>query len=119
MVFPEAPIDPEEALARIGSDEELRERFVLACLAAEERLAFTTPESEVGSVRDLVTAPIVDALFADVGTLRKELSTGEIFEFTYRSKIAREFIMSVPRVPDHVWEPQTTKALVGLASSAN
>lgn len=107
------------ALARIGEDDDLREEFLLACLAAEERIAFSIGESEVGSVRDIVTAPIVDALHANRGVLRKGLSTGEIFEFPYRSKIAREFVLSVPRIPDHVWEPQTTKALVAFARDAS
>jgi len=115
---PSLTADVAQALARIGEDEELRERFLLACLVAEERLAYSIGEDEVGSVRDLVTGPIVDALHANAGVLRKELSTGEEFEFLYRSKIAREFVLSVPRTPDHVWEPQTTKVLIRLAQQA-
>lgn len=71
------------------------------------------------SVRDEITAPVIDALFADVGILRKTLANGVVFDFHYRSKIAREFVMSDPEVPDHVWEPQTTKLLLHLAGSAN
>jgi FkbM family methyltransferase len=101
-----------EALALIGRDPVLRETFVLACLQAEKGLAYPGP------VRDDVTAPIVDALFRDVASVSKTLSTGEAFEFPYRSKIAREFVMSEPRQPDHVWEPQTTKLLLALANNA-
>lgn len=110
-----ADIDPTriaEALALIGRDEALRELFVRACLAAEKQL------DRRGPVRDDVTGPIVDALHRDVGVLRKQLSSGEVLEFPYRSKIAREFVMSEPRVPDHVWEPQTTKLLLRLAEGA-
>ena len=100
------------ALAAIGRNPTLREVFVLACLQVEKGLNYG------GSVRDDITAPIVDALFRDVERVRKTLSTGEVFEFSYRSKIAREFVMSEPRQPDHVWEPQTTKLLLRLAQGA-
>ena len=100
------------SLAAIGRDATLRETFVLACLQVEKGLDYS------GSVRDDITAPIVDALFRDVERVRKTLSTGEVFEFPYRSKIAREFVMSEPRQPDHVWEPQTTKLLLRLAQGA-
>ncbi len=102
-----------DALAEIGTDPELRERFIEACIEAEQRLA-----AAGRSVRDEVTGPLVDALHRDVGILRKKLSTGTLFDFRYRSKIAREFAMSRPSVPDHVWEPQTTKLLVYLAGTA-
>ena len=100
------------ALAAIGQNPALCETFVQACLQVEKGLNYP------GSVRDSITAPIVDALFRDVGRVRKTLSTGEIFEFPYRSKIAREFVMSEPRQPDHVWEPQTTKLLLRLAQGS-
>lgn len=67
------------------------------------------------NVRDEVTGPIVDALHASAGILRKTLGNGLTFEFRYGSKIARDFAMSVPAAPDHVWEPQTTRLLLHLA----
>ena len=69
-------------------------------------------------VREEITGPLVDALFNDNQIVRKTLSSGMIFEFFYRSKIARDFVMSVPENPDHVWEPQTSQILVNLAKSA-
>lgn len=108
-------LDPHRvasALAWIGRSETLREQFVLACLDAEKKLDYP------GIVRDEVTGPIVDALFSGVTVVRKSLSSGEVFEFPYRSKISREFVMSEPRVPDHVWEPQTTKLLLRLSEGA-
>jgi FkbM family methyltransferase len=51
--------------------------------------------------------------------VRKELSNGLVFEFPYRSKIARDFVMSRPEKPDHVWEPQTTRLLVHLAGKVD
>lgn len=101
------------SLAEIGRNPELRARFIDLCRDVESALA--EPER---SIRDEITAPIVDALHADVGVLTKTLGTGFVFDFLYRSKIAREFVMSVPAAPSHVWEPQTTKLLSLLAGQA-
>jgi FkbM family methyltransferase len=60
----------------------------------------------------------VDALFDDDQVIRKTLSNGVTFEFLYRSKIARDFVMSEPEAPDHAWEPQTSRILVNLAKGA-
>jgi FkbM family methyltransferase len=84
---------------------------MIAALQAFERLR----EHRFTTVRDDVTGPIVDALHADAGLIRKHLSNGLVLEFAYRSKIARDFVMSVPERPDHVWEPQTTRLLLHLA----
>ncbi|MGE0743948.1 MAG: FkbM family methyltransferase [Rhodospirillales bacterium] len=102
-----------DALAEIGADETLRARFVALLREVETHLA--RPDF---SVRDEITGPIVDALHADAGVLRKTLACGTVFEFHYRSKIAREFVMSGEDHPDHVWEPQTTKLLVHLSRKA-
>jgi FkbM family methyltransferase len=102
------------ALAELGLDEAVRSRLV-AALVDYERL----PAHRFTTVRDDVTGPIVDALHARVRLLRKELSNGLCFDFPYRSKIARDFVMAVPAKPDHVWEPQTTKLLVHLALRAS
>lgn len=103
-----------DAMKTIGSNSDLRARWVRELQHVERTLA--APEL---SVRDEITAPIIDALFADVGILRKTLANGVVFDFHYRSKIAREFVMSDPEVPDHVWEPQTTKLLLHLARGAS
>ena len=84
---------------------------MIAALKAFER----RPENRFTTVRDDVTGPIVDALHADAGLIRKQLASGLVLEFPYRSKIARDFVMSVPDRPDHVWEPQTTRLLIHLA----
>jgi len=103
----------QRALKAIGRNETLRGRWVRELRFAEQTLA-----APGLSVRDAITAPIIDALFADVGVLRKQLANGVLFDFHYRSKIAREFVMSEPEIPDHVWEPQTTKLLLFLAHGA-
>jgi len=100
----------EEALHRLGEDAATRARMI-AALQQFERL----PQNRFTTVRDDVTGPVADALHASLPFVRKELSNGLVFEFPYRSKIARDFVMSRPEKPDHVWEPQTTKLLVYLA----
>ncbi len=101
------------ALAAIGKDDDLRARFLDLCKLAEER--FARPDFPV---RDQITAPIIDALHSELGVLRKTLKDGTVFDFLYRSKIAREFVMSPDAAPDHVWEPQTTRLLLRLARDA-
>ena len=100
----------DEALHRLGGDATTRAR-IIAALQQFERL----PHNRFTTVRDDVTGPVVDALHATVPVVRKELSNGLVFEFPYRSKIARDFVMSRPEKPDHVWEPQTTRLLLHLA----
>lgn len=99
-----------QALATVGRDPEARAAMIAALLAFER-----LPEHRFTTVRDDVTGPIVDALHADAGLVRKHLANGLVLEFPYRSKIARDFVMSVPDRPDHVWEPQTTRLLIHLA----
>lgn len=102
------------ALAAIGKNEHLRSRFLSLCREAETILA----ERDF-SVRDEITGGIIDALHEDLGLLEKRLSSGLEFYFLYRSKIARDFVMSPEVEPDHVWEPQTTKLLLHLGSRAH
>jgi FkbM family methyltransferase len=102
----------ENALKILGRDDATRAR-IIAALQEYERL----PEHRFTTVRDDVTGPVVDALHGSIDVVRKELRNGMLFEFAYRSKIARDFVMSVPEKPDHVWEPQTTKLLVHLSRS--
>lgn len=102
-----------QALRLLGKNPVLRKKFIELCKAAEQSLVY-----EGKSVRDDITGPIVDALHAEAPILRKMLSMGAVFDFYYRSKIARDFVMSTPEIPDHVWEPQTTKLLLHLTSRA-
>ncbi|MDQ3283021.1 MAG: FkbM family methyltransferase [Acidobacteriota bacterium] len=101
------------ALSRLGGDPAIRAEMIRTCQKFEQ-----LPEHLFTTVRDDITGPIVDALHENVERVRKELSSGIVFEFHYRSKIARDFVMSIPEKPDHVWEPQTTKLLLRLSERA-
>jgi FkbM family methyltransferase len=101
------------ALATIGTDDDLRAQVIALCHSIER-----APQWRGTKVRDELTGPILDALHEHTGRLRKTLSNGLLFDFFYRSRIARDFVMSIPDQPDHVWEPQTTRLLVHLSGGA-
>lgn len=97
------------ALHLLGRDAILRARLVDFLRNCEPMLVFD------GSVRDNVIGPIVDALHEDSDVYAKELADGTRMEFYYRTKIARDLLLSADECPTHVWEPQTTKLLLTLA----
>ncbi len=68
-------------------------------------------------VREKITDAFISPLFDENSKLTKTLSDGTKFEFLYRSKIARDFVLSQPENPNHVWEPQTTRLLKFLVSA--
>jgi FkbM family methyltransferase len=85
---------------------------LLDCIARIEK------QAQAGSstnVREEVTGPLVDLLFAPDELLKRTLADGTSFTFRYSSKIARDFVMARQPRLDHVWEPQTTKTVVALS----
>ncbi len=100
------------ALQHVGNHPESREHMLAALRHIETSIAYAGP------IRDDISGPIADAMFSENTLMRKSLSTGIDLEFLYRSKIAREFLLSRPAIPDHAWEPQTTRLLTLLARSA-
>ncbi len=98
------------ALKMIADRAEWRDALIRHLLAFEKDIA--TPGVDV---REDVTGPIVDALFGEDQVVRKTLTNGVTLEFLYRSKIARDFVMSEPSTPEFAWEPQTSRILVELA----
>jgi len=78
-------------------------------------------EKEAGypyeNVRDAISGPLCDELFMSEN-FEKTLQNGLKIKFVYNSKIAREFLLSDPAVPNHVWEPQTTKLLLHFSKAA-
>ncbi len=69
------------------------------------------------NIRDTVSGPMADELFMGE-KFSKELDNGIKINFVYNSKIAREFLLSQPVVPNHVWEPQTTKLLLHFSTNS-
>ncbi|MFC1856964.1 FkbM family methyltransferase [Thermodesulfobacteriota bacterium] len=105
--------DLAESLKRIGKEPALRENFVSFCKEVEEVIIL--PDR---STRNEITGPLIDALYADVDVVSKKLKQELVFKMKYRSIIARDFVMSDEKEPDHVWEPQTTKLLLNLCENA-
>jgi FkbM family methyltransferase len=103
-----------DALAELGRNQGVRDRLVGLFKTIEKETRLPTGRS----VRDELTGPMTDALFKHAGVLRKELQDGTIFDFLYRSKIARDLVLAPADHPDHVFEPQTTRLLLHLARNA-
>lgn len=89
-----------------------RESFINALLSFENNAGH--PKT---NVRDTVSGPLSDELFMGE-KFSKTLQSGLCINFVYNSKIAREFLLSSPAVPNHVWEPQTTKLLLHFSRNA-
>ena len=102
------------ALAEIGADTKARDYIVHTLKDIEKKVKLPINRS----VREELTGPLADALFKNAGTLQKKLKDGTIYNFVYRSKIARDIILSPDDRPDHIFEPQTTKLFVHLAKGA-
>lgn len=98
------------AFEKIAANSQWRTELIRQLLIFEKHIA--TPDVDV---RELITGPLVDALFDESQIVRKALSDGTQLDFYYRSKIARDLVMSFPEVPTHAWEPQTTRLLLNLA----
>jgi FkbM family methyltransferase len=109
-------MDPKKLTASldlIAARPAWRELFIAHLLQFERAIG------EAGlDVREDVIGPLVDALYDDDQVVRKELADGTRLDFLYRSKIARDFLLSAPARPDHAWEPQTSRLLIDLAADA-
>ena len=89
-----------------------RDNFIQALVEFEKR----SGHPQV-NVRDTVSGPLADVLFMGEA-FSKTLQNGLHINFVYNSKIAREFLLCSPAVPNHVWEPQTTKLLLHFSTNA-
>lgn len=128
--LPAAPADPapsppspspppgrlEEALRALGESDRSRQELVTLLRRHEARERAAAP---IGfDLRERVTGPILDAAVGQGRRLVKRLESGLSLVFHYRSKIARDFLLSDEAVPDHAWEPQTTRTLLELGRDA-
>lgn len=103
----------QRALFLLGRNPDLRQKLMFLLKEIETEI---DSDKDV-SVRDEITGPIIDALHDEDDIYRKELKDGTQIEFLYRTKIARDFLLSNQKNPSHVWEPQTTKLLKKLAEA--
>ncbi|MEO8962110.1 MAG: FkbM family methyltransferase [Ginsengibacter sp.] len=98
--------------AAFHDNKKLQEYFIEALIDFENKGGH--PDT---NVRDLVSGPLANELFMGE-KFSKQLVNGIKINFVYNSKIAREFVLSQPAVPNHVWEPQTTKLLLHFSKGA-
>lgn len=99
------------ALLMMGRNEVVRARFMQWLASVEKDLDYE------GDVRDDITGPVMDALHTENDEFEKTLADGTKIRFLYRTKIARDFLLSDQETPTHVWEPQTTRLLQYLAAN--
>ena len=102
------------SLSELGDYPQARGEIVTALRSIEKSVLLPINRS----VREELTGPLCDAIFNGAGVLSKTLSDGTKFNFAYRSKIARDFILSPDEKPDHVFEPQTTKLFMKWCKNA-
>src|SRR5882672_9621900 len=95
----------------INKDSALRDIFINSIIELENKAGY--PEN---NIRDSSTGLLCDQLFMGE-RFTKKLANGLKINFVYNSKIAREFLLSQPAVPNHVWEPQTTKLLLHFSTN--
>lgn len=101
-----------EALARAGRDETLRDAVFEALRRAELQA------TDASAFRSEVRWPIMTALLREVNAHRVALHDGMVFEVGPDSRIEQALLLSATAHPDHVWEPQTTRLLVAMATEA-
>lgn len=104
----------EHSLKTIGKNEGLRKKFLDFIKDVESNLPYS------GSIRDEITKYLVDALFDKDDFSIKSNQEGIKYKFLtgIGSKVAREFLLSTPEIPEFAWEPQTTKLLLYLSENA-
>jgi FkbM family methyltransferase len=103
-----------EAFGHLRDNPTAREALVRALVALEEGM-------QTGSrlnIREKVTGPIVDAMYRHGDEVIRTTQDGLSFICGYTSKIVRDLIMSDDAVPDHVWEPMTTRFVLDFARTA-
>lgn len=96
----------------LQNNPQLKDLFIQSLIDFENKAGH--PQT---NVRDIVSGPLADDLFMGE-KFSKELDSGIRMNFVYNSKIAREFLLSQPAVPNHVWEPQTTKLLLHFSKGS-
>lgn len=98
----------EAALEKAGENLELRTAIFAALAEAEKH------SQQPAQFRREVRWPIVQALISGNSHLVK-LKNGLVFEIWPQSRIEQALLLSLDDLPDHIWEPQTTRLACILA----
>jgi FkbM family methyltransferase len=65
--------------------------------------------------RDRIRWPVIRRMMGTTGVHRVVLEQGIVLEVSALSRIEQSLLLRSRRLPDHVWEPQTTRLLQALA----
>jgi len=108
-------IDFDKFLNDIKTNDEQRSDLIELMVKYEKEFQL----DDGYSIRENITGPIVDQLYADKNKIYiSELQDQIQFKYKYKSKIMRDFILRHEKCPDHFWEPQTTKLLKLLSQKS-
>jgi FkbM family methyltransferase len=99
----------------LTKNKEARDEIIACLLRLEKKYQPGTDQN----LREVLSGPIVDMLVDENSVHTRQVSNGLKFNFRYSSRIAREFLMAQPAIPDHVWEPQTTRSVVALSEGGS
>ncbi len=98
----------ETALEKAGEDLIVRGTLFLTLAEAEKR------SQQPARFRREVRWPIIQALISTNSHL-VTLKNGLVFEIWPQSRIEQALLLSLDEMPDHIWEPQTTRLACTLA----
>jgi FkbM family methyltransferase len=99
----------------LTKNKEARDEIIACLQKIEKKYQSGTDQN----LREVLSGPIVDMLVEENSIHTRQVSNGLKFNFRYSSRIAREFLMAQPAIPDHVWEPQTTRSVVALSEGGS
>lgn len=112
MSKPKMSLEAARQLLRQYPDQ--RELLWDCLVAIEAAIQPTSSEN----VREVLTGAIVDALLGEDELLSRRTAQGLTVNFRNSSKIGRDFALAREPLPDHVWEPQTTRAITFFATGS-
>ncbi len=95
----------------LAKNTKARDELIACLIKIEKQYQPSTDQN----LREVLSGPVVDMLVDENSVHTRQVSNGLRFNYRYTSRIAREFLMAQPAIPDHVWEPQTTRAVVALS----
>ena len=93
------------ALTLIGSNRFALKKLIACLIDIENGDYFSEP------TREKITDPLLEAAISCDTVFTKKLNDGLKVEYLYRTKIARDLLLSGENGSDFFWEPQTTKLL--------
>jgi FkbM family methyltransferase len=95
----------------LAQNPQARDELIACLIKIEKQYQSGTDKN----LREVLSGPVVDALVDENSVHTRQVANGLKFNYRYTSRIAREFLMAQPAIPDHVWEPQTTRSIVALS----